>query len=342
VKGMVCARWHAQALASRAKDFWDYESLQVQWGEQDDYEVVRKVGRGKYSEVFEGIQVATSTKVIIKILKPVKKKKIKREIKILQNLAGGTNIIRLLDIVRDPQSKTPCLIFEYVNNTDFKMLYPTLTDYDIRYYIFELLKALEYSHSHGIMHRDVKPHNVMIDHEKRRLRLIDWGLAEFYHPEREYNVRVASRYFKGPELLVDLQDYDYALDMWSLGCMFAGMIFRKEPFFHGHDNYDQLVKIVKILGTDELFDYLDKYNLELDPHFDGILGRHTRKPWSKFLNPDNQNLISPEAIDLLDKLLRYDHQERLSPVEAMQHPYFAPVRAAETTKGADGGSSAAT
>lgn len=59
-------------------------------------------------------------------------------------------------------------------------------------------------------------------------------------------MRVASRYFKGPELLVDLQDYDYGLDMWSLGCMFAGMIFRKEPFFYGHDNYDQLVKIAKV------------------------------------------------------------------------------------------------
>ena len=65
----------------------------------------------------------------------------------------------------------------------------------------------------------------MIDHSKRKLRLIDWGLAEFYHPGQEYNVRVASRYFKGPELLVDLQDYDYSLDMWSLGCMFAGMVF---------------------------------------------------------------------------------------------------------------------
>jgi len=57
------------------------------------------------------------------------------------------------------------------------------------------------------MHRDVKPHNVMIDHSKRQLRLIDWGLAEFYHPGTEYNVRVASRYFKGPELLVDFQEY---------------------------------------------------------------------------------------------------------------------------------------
>ena len=174
----------------------DYENLSVDWGNQDDYEVVRKVGRGKYSEVFEGINVTLEQRCIIKILKPVKKKKIKREIKILQNLKGGTNIITLLDVVKDPQSKTPSLIFEYVNNTDFKVLYPTLSDYDIRYYLYELLKALSYCHSMGIMHRDVKPHNVMIDHQKRELRLIDWGLAEFYFPGREYNVRVASRYFK--------------------------------------------------------------------------------------------------------------------------------------------------
>ena len=136
-----------------------------------------------------------------------------------------------------------------------------------RFYLYELLRALDYCHSMGIMHRDVKPHNVMIDHENRRLRLIDWGLAEFYHPGQEYNVRVASRYFKGPELLVDYQMYDYSLDMWSLGCMLASMIFRKEPFFHGHDNYDQLVRIAKVLGTEELYEYLDKYQIELDPRY---------------------------------------------------------------------------
>lgn len=84
-------------------------------------------------------------------------------------------------------------------------------------------------------------------------------------------MRVASRYFKGPELLVDLQDYDYSLDLWSLGCMVAGIIFRREPFFHGHDNYDQLVKIARVLGTDDLFSYLSKYDLELDSNFDGKL-----------------------------------------------------------------------
>jgi len=322
---MSRARVYADVNLQRPRDYWDYEALTVNWGEQDDYEVVRKIGRGKYSEVFEGINVANNCKCVVKILKPVKKKKIKREIKILQNLCGGKNIIQLLDVVRDPQSKTPSLIFEHVNNTDFKVLYPTLSDADIRYYIDQLLIALDTCHSNGIMHRDVKPHNVMIDHEKRELRLIDWGLAEFYHASREYNVRVASRYFKGPELLVDLQEYDYALDMWSLGCMVAGMIFRKEPFFHGHDNYDQLVKIVKVLGTEDLFRYLDTYDLELDPHFDGLIGRQPKKPWNKFVTPENSHLVSPEAIDFIGKLLRYDHQERLTAREAMCHDWFAPV-----------------
>ena len=72
----------------------------------------------------------------------------------------------------------------------FKLVVPRLMS---RFYLYELLRALDYCHSMGIMHRDVKPHNVMIDHENRRLRLIDWGLAEFYHPGQEYNVRVASR-----------------------------------------------------------------------------------------------------------------------------------------------------
>lgn len=110
--------------------------------------------------MFEGINVVNYQKCVIKVLKPVKKKKIKREIKILQNLSGGPNIVALLDVVRDSQvrdnhiaigelatcadraqSKTPSLIFEYVNNTDFRSLYPKFVDYDVRYYIMELLKV---------------------------------------------------------------------------------------------------------------------------------------------------------------------------------------------------------
>ena len=326
------ARVYCDVNTHRQREYWDYEAHIIEWGQQDNYQLVRKLGRGKYSEVFEGMNTANNDKIVVKILKPVKKKKIKREIKILENLRGGPNIISLLDVVKDPVSRTPALIFEHVNNIDFKTLYQQFGDYDIRFYLFELLKALDFCHSMGIMHRDVKPHNVMIDHETKKLRLIDWGLAEFYHASQEYNVRVASRYFKGPELLVDFQQYDYSLDLWSLGCMFASMIFRKEPFFHGHDNYDQLVRIAKVLGTDDLFDYLDKYNVELDQRFNDILGRHSKKRWERFVNSENQHLVSAEAIDLLDKLLRYDHQERLTAREAKDHEYFAPIVRQENAK----------
>merc|ERR1712130_665513 len=267
----------------------------------------------------------------------VKKSKIKREIKILKNLKGGPNVIQLLDTVKDPVSRIPSLVFEYINNTNFKTLYPTFTDFDVRYYIYEILKALDFCHSCGIMHRDVKPHNVMIDHQTWELRLIDWGLAEFYLPKQEYNVRVASRYFKGPELLVNMRDYDYSLDMWSLGCMFAGMIFVMHPFFRGLDNYDQLVKIAKVLGTAGLAQYLQKYNLKLDHHFDELLGQYRRRDWRTFVKKKNKHLVSDDALDLLGHLLVYDHQKRYTCEEAMRHNYFRPIRKQEAAKKAGKG-----
>ncbi|XP_016401355.1 casein kinase II subunit alpha-like [Sinocyclocheilus rhinocerous] len=237
------SRVYPDVNTQRPREYWDYESHVVEWGNQDDYQLVRKLGRGKYSEVFEAINITNNEKVVVKILKPVKKKKIKREIKILENLRGGPNIISLLDIVKDPVSRTPALVFEHVNNTDFKQLYQTLSDYDIRFYMYEILKV-------------------------------------------------------------------------------SSVLHRKEPFFHGHDNYDQLVRIAKVLGTEDLYDYIDKYNIELDPRFNDILGRHSRKRWERFVHSENQHLVSTEALDFLDKLLRYDHQARLTAREAMEHPYF--------------------
>lgn len=307
--------------------YWDYDALSVNWGSQDNYEVISKVGRGKYSEVFLGHVPSTGEYCIIKVLKPVRSKKIKREIKILQALTGGPNIIQLLDLVREPETKTPAFIFERINAADHKTLYPKLTDMDIRYYIYQLLQALHFAHSRGIMHRDVKPHNVMIDPETRQLRLIDWGLAEFYHPTVPYNVRVASRYYKGPELLVDFQEYDYSLDMWSLGCMFAGMIFVKETFFHGRDNDDQLVKIVHVMGNAEFIPYLTRYGINLDKKFMPLITEAIPQvPLETFIDDSNRHLANAQAIAFLKRLLRYDHLERCTAEEAMADPYFDPVR----------------
>lgn len=307
------------------RDYWDYDNSVVTWGDQDAYEVVRKIGRGKYCEAFEGFHTPSGKHVAVKLLKPVKKRKIKRELKILQNLYGGPNIVRLLDYVQDPVVKTPTLIFEFIHNTDFKNLYPIFTDYDVRFYVRKIVQALNFCHSKGIVHRDIKPHNVMIDHNKKVLKVIDWGLAEFYHPYTPMNVRVASRYYKGPELLVDYQYYDYSLDMWSLGTMLAGMIFMREPFFRGADNYDQLVKICKVFGTDALYEYLNKYNIELERAFDAVLDRFFPRPLSRFRTLENEHLCSDNAINLCEKLLVMDHANRILPRECFTHPFFVGI-----------------
>ncbi|XP_042467576.1 casein kinase II subunit alpha-2-like [Zingiber officinale] len=147
----------------------------------------------------------------------------------------------------------------------------------------------------------------MIDHELQKLWLIDWGLAEFYHPGKEYNVRVASSYPEINPLIFNLLEW-----MMKLHSIFIHLLFQ-------------------VLGTDELNVYLNRYRLELDPQLDALVGRHSRKPWSKFINADNQHLVSPEAIDFLDKLLRYVYQDRLTAREAMVYPYFLQVRAAENS-----------
>lgn len=316
------ARVYKDACTSRPRAYWDYSNHTVLWNSVLNYEVVKKIGRGKYSEVFMGNCVSNGHQCVIKVLKPVKVKKILREIKVLQNLTGGTNIISLYDVVNDPKTKVPALIFEWVKNVEFRKLYSRFSMDDIRYYFTQLLQALDYCHSMGIIHRDVKPQNVMIDPVQKKLRLIDWGLAEFYHPGMNFNVRVASRYHKGPELLVNLQQYDYSLDLWSVGAMLAAIIFGKEHFFIGTSNTDQLVVIAKVLGTEGLMKYLDKYGLPLPREYDGLIVDFPRKPWSSFIKPGTRAYSGPEAVDLVDKLVRYDHQERLTAKEAMEHPFF--------------------
>lgn len=100
------------------------------------------------------------------------------------------------------------------------------------------MESLAYCHSKGIMHRDVKPSNIIVDPATLEIKLIDWGLSEFYLENQEYHTRVSSKPYKGPELLIGYKFYDFAMDMWSAGCVLAGLIFNKCYFFLGQDNDD--------------------------------------------------------------------------------------------------------
>lgn len=222
-------------------------------------------------------------------------------------------------------SESPCLVFEYLSPICLKDIMDELTDLDIRIYMFQVFKGLDFCHSRGIMHRDVKPMNIIIDQKTKLLKLIDWGLSEFYLEDKEYNTRVSSRPYKGPELLVNYQKYDFSMDIWSVGCMFAAFIFKIKHFFLGRDNEDQLAKIISVLGYPDFLKYITTYNIDtnrLDVYY---LKKKKKKPFTDFINPENKHLCPPEAIDLLEKMLIYDHDKRITAREAMSHPYFSGI-----------------
>ena len=179
------------------------------------------------------------------------------------------------------------------------------------------------------MHRDVKPRNVLIDMTDMSLMLIDLGLADFFLPNTQYNVRVASRHYKAPELLLGNENYDYAIDMWGVGCILAGLLFRREPFFRGKDNMDQLGTIIAVLGTADLHSYLAKANIAMKPEIRKVIAKYTlrggkKKEWRQVADEFSTASYAPNAqgLDLLSKLIVYDHTTRLTAKQAMQHSFF--------------------
>ncbi|OHT05799.1 CMGC family protein kinase [Tritrichomonas foetus] len=315
---------YADVNATLGAEWFDSEHWEIPTGNPDKYEIASWIGTGKYSDVFIGYD--GNTKVALKVLKPVRPQKYNREAKILYDLRDGTNIVKLIEIVQNPLSHQYTLVSEYIENYDYTKLYRSFSDNDCRYYLFQLMRALQYSHSHGIMHRDVKPQNIMYDPETKKLRLIDWGLAEFYHPKTRYNIHVASRHFKAMELLVDYQCYDYSVDIWSFGVTMASIIFERMPFFRGSDDFDMVAKICAVLGKNDLNRYLKKYGIDLPEQMERKLPKTPKERKDLSCFAIQNKLTSVEAIDLINACLRYDHTERITADQALLHPYFDPVR----------------
>jgi len=120
-------RFYANVCPNKPPEYSDYENSELVFGPQDDYEFTLKLGRGRYSEVFRAVDLLDNQDVVVKILKPVKKLKVRREIKILETVKENPFTISMFDVVADPSTKTPSIVFEFVDNTDFRQLWPDLT-----------------------------------------------------------------------------------------------------------------------------------------------------------------------------------------------------------------------
>lgn len=303
----------------------EQDVVSYNFGDIENYELCYRIGRGKYSTVFSGL-TNSGQQCVLKVLKPVRASKINREIRILEKLKESPNICNLLDVVKDQESQMVTLVLDWTND-DFRNIIQSLEMNEIAYYMYKVLQALDFAHSQGIMHRDIKPQNIMIDHSTKKVSLIDWGLADFYVPGTAYQVRVATRNYKAPELLFGYTYYTPTVDIWGLGCTFAAMLTKKTPLFRGRDNSELIFRIADFVGSEEIEAYLSKYKITLPSHdlMTRISG-HKRRAFECIKKDDTKNFITTEAFDLLMKMLTVDHNLRISAKDAMAHPFFDAVR----------------
>lgn len=189
-----------------------------------------------------------------------------------------------------------------------------------RYFLYQLLRGLKYIHSANVLHRDLKPSNLLIN-ENCELKVGDFGMArglcakpdEYKYFMTEY---VATRWYRAPELMLSLHEYTQAIDMWSVGCIFAEMLGRKQ-LFPGKNYIHQLQLIMTVLGTPSIH-VIRAIGAERVRAYIQSLPSRQPVPWAS-LYPQGDR----KALDLLSKMLRFDPRERISVCEALRHPFLS-------------------
>ena len=277
-----------------------YINQEIKLGDISKYEVTAKIGRGRYSEVFSGEEKYTNEKIVLKILKPISKNKIKREVVILKYLNECPNSVHLLDITKGEQTEIYCLIYNNISGHELKLVNKNISPNDMKLYIYKILQCLSFCHSKKIMHRDIKSGNIVVNTLTKELNVIDWGLSEYYIPNYKYNTRAGTRFYKAPELLLDFKKYDYSIDIWSTGCVLASLLFQVDFFLEKNKNNDIKINNKTLTRIKNL----------------------KKKEWKNFVNENNKYLINDDVLDLLNKMLTFDPSERIKAKDALNHPYF--------------------
>jgi len=326
---MALSRVHVSANDKYPTETWDYINARLKWPDCGDVRIGKFLGDGKFGAVY-ALEDEEKERKVIKILQPNKAKKLNREVLALSRVKGGPNIMKLYGqcIYRGNFS----LIFEYCENEHFMDLFPKLNASTIRYYTYQLLVALNFSHSAGLIHRDLKPHNVLVDHARQKLWLGDWGLTEFYFPGKEFNSDIASKAYKAPESILRKHDYDYAFDLWSAGCVFGGMLFNRRRLVRaGDDDEEQLLNIANVVGRREIYETMQRFGLRItEDNAEELLEAPEERPgWGKFITEKNEGRVTEEALEFLDFLLVVDPLKRPTAQEALNHAYFDGVRQSE-------------
>ncbi|PKI41007.1 hypothetical protein CRG98_038535 [Punica granatum] len=294
----------------------------------EKYEKLEKVGEGTYGKVYKAKDRATGQLVALKKTRLEMDEEgvpptALREVSLLQMLSQSLYVVRLLCVEHvDGSHKKKdgegggkpmlYLVFEYLD-TDLKKFIdshrkgpnprpipPSL----VQSFLYQLCKGVAHCHSHGVLHRDLKPQNLLVDKEKGILKIADLGLGRAF--------TIVTLWYRAPEVLLGSTHYSTGVDMWSVGCIFAEMV-RRQALFPGDSEFQQLLHIFRLLGTPS------------EKQWPGVT---SLRDWHVYPHWEPQNLaravpsLGPDGVDLLSKMLKYDPAERISAKAALDHPYF--------------------
>jgi len=288
------------------------------------YKKLEKIGEGTYGVVYKAKDRKRNVLVALKKIRLESEDEgtpstAVREVSILKQLQHP-NIVELYEVIHTENSLT--LVFEYLDQ-DLKNYLDAcgekgIDPYTVKSFLYQLLQGIAHCHKNHILHRDLKPQNLLINMEGE-LKLADFGLARgFGIPVKKFTHEVVTLWYRPPDVLMGSTHYSTPVDIWGIGCIFAEMI-NGRPLFCGASDPDQLVKIFKVLGTPAVKDWSEMVKLPLyradmpayPPKLKEVLPR-----------------LDKNGIDLLVQMLRYDPKKRVTAEQAMKHPYFDDLKGA--------------
>ena len=295
------------------------------------FQAVERLGKGTYGTVYKARKKGCDKFFAIKKIKNELDNEgipsnALREIAILKKMKNP-NVVNVEGIAFNKKHIELCL--EYCKYDLKKLIDSKKHDssfYNVKFVknmMYQLLKGVEHLHSHKILHRDLKPQNILVDDNGWILKLADFGLSRVYSiPIRPYTKEVLTLWYRAPEMMLGINNYAIGLDIWSIGCIFVELYLGK-PFVMGDSEIDQLFKLFQIYGT---FNELTLPGYKNFPYFDqdfpfwkGIGLKNYLKQRSHIIPIDDT------AFNLMEKMLAIDPCKRITCKEALNHPYFNDV-----------------
>lgn len=284
------------------------------------YTIEKVVGNGSFGVVYQAVIAETSETVAIKKVFQDKRYK-NRELEIMRELYHP-NIVKLKHAFYSKGDKADReylnVVMEFVPDTIYRILkqyakakqqLPLLLS---KAYTYQTLRALAYLHDLGICHRDIKPHNLLVDQRTHVVKLCDFGSSKRLVPGEPNVSYICSRYYRAPELIFGATEYTQAIDVWSAGCVAAEMLIGR-PIFPGESGVDQLVAIIRVLGTPSASQLLS-----MNPNHNEFKFPTLRPSgWPKIM------AATDGAIEFIDRLLQYSPDTRVAATDALSLEFLA-------------------